>query len=55
MENTMQILHFNKKGTQLDKVKRFCVYKETAKNNQHIQLRLNKIFEATFQGEGYMT
>jgi hypothetical protein len=30
----MQILHLNKKGTNIDTIEQFCIYKEISKNNQ---------------------
>jgi hypothetical protein len=34
VENIIQLLHFNKKGIHLDTVEKFCVYKESEKENR---------------------
>jgi hypothetical protein len=47
MENTMQVLNFNKKGTHTDTLEEFCIYKETIEDNQLSDkhtIQPNKIF-----------
>jgi hypothetical protein len=54
----MQILHFNEKGTHMDTIEKFYIYKETTQDNQLCythRVQPNKIFEAITKDGGHMT
>ena len=49
IQETMQILQYQRKGTHLNTIERFFIYKEYLTNNHlndEFNINLNKIFEA---------
>jgi len=52
IHNTMEILQFQKKGTYLNTIERFHIYKETIQNNHlndEYTTTANKIFDTVLQ------